>query len=67
MDAATLYTIITMLDGRESIGRHAFPAVAACEAMLKQLEGQRIRDLPTRYSVLDQHLRLPQRREDFSV
>ena len=57
MDAATLYTIVTLLNGRESIGRHEFPSVAACEAMRKQLNDRQIAGLPTRYSC-ERHIRL---------
>lgn len=49
MDAATLYTIVTLLDGRERILIDRFPTVAACEKALKD-RAPTIQGLPTRYS-----------------
>ena len=52
MDAATLYTIVTMLDGRERIIHHEYASVAQCEAarakMVEMLPS--VNGLPTRYS-----------------
>ena len=51
MDAATLYTIVTMLDGRERILIDRFRTVAACEKSMKVRETYPpILGLPTRYS-----------------
>ena len=50
MDAATLYTIVTLLNGREYIGRDEYPSVAKCEEMLKRMNNRQIAGLPTRYS-----------------
>lgn len=57
MDAATLYTVVTMLSGREHIGRHEFPSVAKCEEKLKQMNNRQIAGLPTRYSC-ERHIRI---------
>ena len=53
MDAATLYTIVTLLDGRESIGRRKFPSMAKCEELRKQINNFQISGLATRYSCDD--------------
>ena len=57
MDAATLYTIITLLNGREYIGRDEFSSVAQCEAMLKMMNNRQIGGQPTRYSC-ERHIRI---------
>lgn len=57
MDAATLYTIVTLLDGREHISHQEFPSVAKCEEMRKQIDNRQIAGLPTRYSC-ERHIRL---------
>jgi hypothetical protein len=57
MDAATLYTIVTMLDGRERILQpRVFETVAECKVALEHMQGRRVRNLPTRYSC-ERHLR----------
>ncbi len=50
MDAATLYTIVTLLDGREHVGRKEFASVSACEQMRRQLDGVSVKGMPTRYT-----------------
>jgi hypothetical protein len=63
MDAATLYTIVTLLDGREHIYIDRFPSVAACEQALKDRSTYPpIRGLPTRRSC-ERHIRLAPRLE----
>ena len=52
MDAATLYTIVTLLDGRERISHHEYASVTQCEAarakMVEMLPS--VNSLPTRYT-----------------
>ena len=50
MDAATLYAIVTMLDGRERIIHHEYASVAKCEAALKRMNNYQVSGRPTRYS-----------------
>ena len=52
MDAATLYTIVTMLDGRERIIHHEYASVAKCEAVRAKLVelSPLIKGRPTRYT-----------------
>jgi hypothetical protein len=50
MDAATLYTIVTLAGGREHIGRDEFVSLAKCEEVRKSLDGRLVGGLPTRYS-----------------
>jgi hypothetical protein len=56
MDAATLYTIVTLANGRESTIREKFPSVAECEEARQRMSGIQIGGLPTRYSC-ERHLR----------
>jgi len=62
MDAATLYTIVTLLDGREHIGRKEFASFAACEKARGQLSGVSVKGLPTRYSC-EKHVRVSPAKE----
>lgn len=57
MDAATLYTIVTMLDGRDRIFSRRFSSVTECEARLAQMNSYRVRGMPTRYSC-ERHIRI---------
>ena len=60
MDAATLYTIVTLANGREHIVRREYPSVAECETALKHMDGSHIAGLPTRYSC-ERHIRMAPR------
>ena len=60
MDAATLYPIVTLLNGREYIGRDEFPSVAKCETALKQMNNYQVNGRQTRYSC-ERHIRLAPR------
>jgi hypothetical protein len=57
MDAATLYTIVTLANGREYIDIERFPSVAECEEALRGIADRQIRGMPTRYSC-ERHIRL---------
>jgi hypothetical protein len=59
MDAATLYTIITMLDGRERTFRREYASVAQCEAVRAKMSelSPSIKGQPTRYSC-ERHIRI---------
>ena len=56
MDAATLYTIVTLANGREDIVREKFSSVAECEKTRQLMNGVVIDGLPTRYSC-ERHIR----------
>ena len=58
MDAATLYTIVTMLDGRDRIFHEKYPSVAKCEAVRAKLAEAMpsFKGRPTRHTC-EQHMR----------
>ena len=63
MDAATLYTIITLASGEERLMHEKYPSVAACEKVRRMMEGTNFtREYRARYSC-ERHIRLaPQNR-----
>ena len=56
MDAATLYTIVTLANGREYIVRDEYASVAECEKVRQRQDGYQVEGLPTRYSC-ERHIR----------